>query len=236
MILVLNFKTYFKSIKDYLSLIKKLPKSHKIWLALNPYFYLILRKNIKEKKFKIGLQNLGPIAQKPQTGEVIYEFELINKADFVLLGHSERYRLGENTEIIKEKIRALQEKKIKLLIFFSENSYDPKEKFSQVLNKTEKNLKNFISVIDSQNYEKIYFVYEPWWAISTEGGKIPSKNFLEDFLNWYRKKYKFPILYGGSYNSEIAKVYQNLNFDGYVLGKASTSIGEIKKILDNFNF
>jgi triosephosphate isomerase len=124
------------------------------WLALNPYFYLSLIKKIKRKKFKIGLQNIGPISEKPQTGETIYDFEYINLADFVLLGHSERYRLGENKEIIKEKIKTLQGKNLKLLIFFSENSYEPKNKFYQVKKETERNLKNFLTVIKKKIIKK----------------------------------------------------------------------------------
>ncbi|GIW68031.1 MAG: triosephosphate isomerase [Candidatus Parcubacteria bacterium] len=241
MIFVLNFKTYFKRSKEYLKLIKNLKNSKaEFWLAVNPYFYLNLIKSLKVKKFKglkIGLQNLGPISEKPQTGETIYDFEGINLADFVLLGHSERYRLGENKEIIKEKIRTLQDKNLKLLIFFSENSYRPKNRFSQVKKQIEENLKEFLAVIKKENYKKIYFVYEPWWAISTEVGKIPSREFLEEFLEWYfefinfKFKFSFPILYGGSYNSKLAEIYQGLKFNGYVLGKASTDIEELKKII-----
>jgi triosephosphate isomerase len=231
-IFVLNFKTYLKKEKEYLDLIKKIKKlKGEFWLALNPYFYLSLIKKIKRKKFKIGLQNIGPISEKPQTGETIYDFEYINLADFVLLGHSERYRLGENKEIIKEKIKTLQDKNLKLLIFFSENSYEPKNKFSQVRKETERNLEDFLNVIKKENYKKIIFVYEPWWAISTEGGKFPSREFLEDFLNWYRKNFQFPIFYGGSYNSRLAKIYQGLKFNGYVLGKASVEINELKNLI-----
>lgn len=237
MILVLNFKTYFKNKNNYLNLVEKLKKIKKanFWLALNPYFYLSLAPKLK-KKFKVGLQNLGPISEKPQTGETVYDFELVNLADFVLIGHSERYRLGENKEIIKQKIKTLQDKNLKLLIFFSENSYQPKTKFSQVKKETQKNLEDFLSVIKKENYKKIYFVYEPWWAISTESGKIPSREFLEEFLNWYHNflifnfKFSIPILYGGSYNSKLAKIYHNLPFVGYVLGKASTDIKELHKL------
>ncbi len=232
MIYVLNFKTYFKKTKDYLSLIKKLIKiksKNKIWLALNPYFYLTLRKKIKG--FKVGLQNLGFISEKPQTGEIIYEFELINKAHFVLLGHSERYRVGENLEVIEKKVNTLQDKKINLVIFFSENSYEPKENFEEVREETEKNLNFLLQRVKKENYKKIYLCYEPWWAISTEGGKLPSKEFLNDFLKWYRKNYFFPIFYGGSYNSKIKKLYSELNFDGFVLGKASISFEELKNLL-----
>jgi triosephosphate isomerase len=241
MILVLNFKTYFRKTTDYLNLIKKLESLNgNFWLAINPYFYLKIYPLINKKKFKIGLQNLGPITKKPQTGETIYDFELIKKIDFVLIGHSERYRLGENLELIKEKIKTLQDKNLKLLIFFSENSYQPKDNFSQIKKQIEKNLKDILSIIKKENYRKIYFVYEPWWAISTESGKIPEKKFLEEFLIWYQKfiqdlNYKFPIFYGGSYNSKLAKIYQGLKFNGYVLGKASTDIKEIKRILRNKN-
>jgi triosephosphate isomerase len=235
MILVLNFKTYLKKVKDYLNLIKKLPKTsrHQIWLAINPYFYFPIIKKLKRKDIKIGLQNLGFVSQKPQTGEIIYDFELINKAYFVLLGHSERYKFGENIKIVQEKIKTLQNKNLKLLIFFSENSHKPKEKFSRAKRQTQKNLESIISIINPRNYKKIYFVYEPWWAISTEKGKIPPKEFLEDFLAWYRKKYNFPILYGGSFNSKLVSIYKDLNFDGFVLGKASTSPKEIIKILES---
>lgn len=234
MILVLNFKTYLRKTKDYFNLINKLPQNKnpqkELWLALNPYFYLLLKQKNKRNDIKLGLQNLGPISNKPQTGEIIYDFELINKAHFVLLGHSERYRLGENHQIIKNKIKTLQNKNIKLLIFFSDNSYNPNEQLSKIIYPIKKNLDNFISVIETKNYKKIYFVYEPWWAISSENGKIPSKEFLLSFLNWYRRKYNFPILYGGSYNSKIANLYQNLNFDGFVLGKSATKIKEIIKV------
>jgi len=237
MILVLNFKTYLKKTSDYLSLIKKLEKiKGNFWLAINPYFYLKIYPLINKKKFKIGLQNLGKVAEKPQTGETIYDFELINKADFILIGHSERYRLGENLELIKEKVKTLQDKNLKLLIFFSENSYEPKNSFTNAKKQTEENLKNILSVIKKENYSKIYFVYEPWWAISTESGKIPEKNFLEEFLSWYQKlaqtlNYKFPIFYGGSCNSKLANIYQGLRFDGYVLGRSSIDVKEIKKIV-----
>ena len=231
MIFVLNFKTYLKKEKDYLNLIKKIEKiKGEFWLAFNPYFYLSLIKKIKRRKFKIGLQNLGPISEKPQTGEIIYDFELINSANFILLGHSERYRLGENKEIIKEKIKTLQDKNLKLLIFFSENSYQPKKRFSQVKKETEKHLKEFLSVVSKKNYKKIIFVYEPWWAISTEGGNFPSQEFLKEFLVWYRKNFNFPIFYGGSYNSNLAKIYQGIEFQGYVLGKASINIEELKTL------
>jgi len=231
MIIVLNFKTYLRKEKDYLSLVKKIERlKGEFWLAINPYFYLSLIKKIKRKKIKIGIQNIGPISEKPQTGETIYDFELINLTDFILLGHSERYRLGENKEIIKEKIKTLQDKNLKLLIFFSENSHRPKNKFSQVIKETEKNLKDFLKVIKKENYKKIVFVYEPWWAISTEKGKSPSKEFLEEFLNWYKKNFNFPIFYGGSYNSNLAKIYQGLEFNGYVLGRASIDINELKSL------
>lgn len=231
MIYVLNFKTYLKNTQEHLNLIKKLKRiKRNFWLALNPYFFLSLYPKIKKYQFKIGIQNLGPIKEKPQTGEIIYDFEHISKADFVLLGHSERYRLGEDTKVIKEKIKTLQDKNLKLFIFFSENSYLPKKSFSQVKKQTEKNLKEFLSVIKEKNYKKIIFVYEPWWAISTEEGKIPSRKFLEDFLKWYEKNYSFSIFYGGSFNSKLKEVYSGLNFDGFVLGKSSVNTEEILKL------
>lgn len=238
MILVLNFKTYFTKSIEYLNFINKLKKvktkENKFWLSINPYFYLkilpLVKKN-KNSQLKIGLQNMGFVSLKPQTGEIIYDFELVNKIDFVLIGHSERYRLGENLEIIKEKIKTLQNKNFNLVIFFSENSYLPQNNFVRVEEQINIKIKEIIKVIKKENYKKIYLVYEPWWAISTERGKIPSVKFLSDFLRWYKNRFNFPIFYGGSYNSTLKSFYSDLHFDGYVLGKAATDIQEIKKII-----
>jgi len=232
MIYVLNFKSYLKSVKEYLISIKKLKKLNTyFWLAINPYFYLSIYKILHKSKFKIGLQNLSILTDKPQTGEVVYDFELVNKAYFVLIGHSERFKLGENTEIVKNKLKGLQDKNLKLLIFFSENSYKPSKDFSSVRKETQKNLENYLKVIKPQNYKKILLVYEPWWAISSEKGITPSTKFLDEFLKWYKDRFNFPILYGGSYNSLLKEEYKNLDFQGFVLGKSSLSIKELKKII-----
>jgi len=241
MILVLNFKTYLKNIKEHLRIIKNLKKLNNLefWLAVNPYFYLKLKSLVgKEKELKnikIGLQNLGKISLKPQTGEIVYDFEFVDKSYFVLIGHSERYKIGENIDIIKEKINTLQDKKIKLLIFFSENSYKPLSSFKKIKYKIQKNLNNILSVIKKENLKKVFLVYEPWWAISTEGGKIPEREFLEEFLDWYYSNYNLPIFYGGSFNLDLAEKYLDLKFNGYVLGKSSVNLNEIKKIYQLFS-
>ncbi|MCS7200895.1 MAG: triose-phosphate isomerase [Patescibacteria group bacterium] len=234
MIYILNFKNYLKREIDYLKIIKKLEK-HKenFWLAINPYFYLNIAKKLKKPNLKLGLQNISLISTKPQTGEITPDFELIRKAKFVLIGHSERYRMGEDENIIHQKITTLQKTHFDLVIFFSENDYKPKNYFYQARKKIEKNLLTILKLIKESNNHRIYLVYEPWWAISSEMGKIPSLDFLTDFLYWYKKTLglKFPLLYGGSYNSKIAKEFRSLDFDGYVLGKASTDYSEIKRII-----
>lgn len=238
-ILILNTKTYINTLQKYLSLVNKLKlipsKKVKIWLAINPYFYLPIIENIpKQNKYlTFGLQNISFISKdnKPQTGEVVVDFEKINKAQFILLGHSERYRLGENLKIIKHKIDSLQNIKNNLVIFFSENSYKQQKDFKYIKKNVADNLNFLIKDIAPHNYHKIYLVYEPWWAISTEGHNKAEKNFLQSFLEWYQQNYSFPILYGGSYNSQLAIEYKHLNFSGYVVGKASTKIQEIRKII-----
>lgn len=230
MILILNYKTYFRKLKEYQKNIASLKtKKIQIWHAVNPYFYLELRKKYSQKI--IGIQNLSLKIEKPLTGEISPDFELITKADFVLLGHSERFKIGEDINLIQKKIALLQNSPFKLVIFFSELSKKPKTKFSQVKNKTEKVLCNYLKSIQEKNLSKVIFVYEPWWAISSEQGKTPSKEFLQEFLCWFKEKYPTKILYGGSFNAKLALQYRGLDFDGFVLGRASTQLNEIKKII-----
>ncbi len=227
MILILNYKTYFKTIDQYLENINLFKN---VWHAINPYFYLKLRELFPDAK--LGLQNLSFVFDKPLTGEIYPDFEKIEKADFVLLGHSERFKVGENQNFIIEKIKTLQDYNFKLVIFFSELNYQPKKYFKEVKQETEKVFLNYLRAIKEKNKEKIIFVYEPWWAISTELGQSPSKEFLEEFLLWFKNNWQFLILYGGSFDSELGKIYKDLPFDGFVIGKASTRPEEIKKILE----
>lgn len=239
-IIILNTKTYLITSQQYLSLInqlKLLSKKVKIWLAINPYFYLQIIKNSEKlnKYITFGLQNISFISNKPQTGEVVTDFEKINQAKFILLGHSERYRLGENLKIIKHKIDSLQNIKSNLVIFFSENSYKKQKNFKSIKKTIANNLNFLIKDVAPSNHCKIHLAYEPWWAISTEGHNKAEINFLQSFLEWYKQHYSFPILYGGSYNSQLAIEYKDLNFNGYVVGKVSNKIQEIKKIISTLN-
>lgn len=229
MILILNYKTYFRKLSEYQKHIQNLEsKNVPVWHAINPYFYLDLRKKFPKKI--IGLQNLSLRSSKPLTGEIVADFELVKKANFVLLGHSERFKVGENQTLVKEKIKLLQDLPFKLVIFFSELSFEPKTKFSQVKRKTEKIFQSYLKTIKEKNLTKVIFVYEPWWAISSEKGQTPNKEFLQAFLDWFRPKYPIKILYGGSFTTNLALTYQGLDFDGFVLGRAATKLSEIKKL------
>ena len=83
---------------------------------------------------------------------------------------------------------------------------------------------------------KIVIAYEPVWAIGT--GLTPSYEEIESthkFIRENNKKFNnFKILYGGSVKSSNSKEIVALpNVDGVLIGGASLSLQEFKKIIQD---
>lgn len=201
-----------------------------VWIA-PPSLYFHLLKEKFGKFFDFGLQNVFFQQSGAFTGEISPLMAKNSGAKFVILGHSERKRLGENLEMINKKVLASLESGLKVSLCFGE---DKKTKINSLIKIWENQLKISLSGV-SKNEKNLILVYEPSWAISSQGIGAAPKEYLEFFLKWYRKTHKFPIFYGGSVNSGIIGDYLELGFNGYLIGSASLKIEEMKKIVKLIN-
>lgn len=206
-----------------------------------PFLYLLgqNQEKLKEYKIELGAQD-GFFEDKGAfTGEISL-FMLKNlKIKNVLVGHSERRRyFGENFETIYKKIKKALELEMEIFYLFGESQKS--EDYKIVI---EQEFSKVLEPLKSQNFDlsKIHYVYEPWWAISTQsGGESACQKYIEEVSNFIKELLKAhfsiegpKIYYGGSCNSSnIPEILSIKSLNGFLVGSASLKQDEILKIFE----
>ncbi|MDB3885523.1 triose-phosphate isomerase [Candidatus Pelagibacter sp.] len=148
-------------------------------------------------------------------------------AHFVIIGHSENRKRGENDELINLKIKSALEAKLKVIFCIGETLNEKrKKKTKSILSKQIK-----IGLKNIKNKSNIFIAYEPVWAIGT--GIIPKSKDLFKTVEFVKSKFKdklLKVLYGGSVNPQnITNLKEINNIDGFLIGGASQNA---KKFID----
>jgi triosephosphate isomerase (TIM) len=175
------------------------------------------------KKIKIGAQNFFWEKEGSFTGEVSAEMVKSIGCSYVLVGHSERRCLfNETDEIINKKIKSALKLGLKIIFCIGERYNERKKAKEVIYTQIKKGLKG----LSSKETENIILAYEPVWAIGSGHSCNPilakeMKIFIEKKL----KKMSFnetKIIYGGSVNYDNSIEYLNFSdFDGLLIGGAS---------------
>ena len=225
----------FGDIKSLKSLNKviKFSKSNKInkgRLIYCPPFTLISSffTKFKNCQIDIGGQNCHESENYgPYTGFVnSYMLKNIG-ANYVIIGHSENRKNGENNKLINLKIKSALKAKLKVIFCIGETLGEKRKKKTQSI--LSKQIKTGLDKI--KNKSSIFIAYEPVWAIGT--GVVPKSNDLLKTIKFIKSKFKEKspkILYGGSVNPHNIKDLKEIyNIDGFLIGGASQNS---KKFID----
>lgn len=178
----------------------------------------------------IGAQDCFWEQEGAYTGEVSPHMLKNLGCSYVILGHSERKKLGETPEMIVKKIQAALRIGLIPVVCIGEN--------------VEEEMNNILKDIQAADVLKIVFVYEPEGAISTEpDAKQASPEQLERALNVMRaillKKagkeaaQDTSILYGGSVNSKNIREFMEGGIRGALVGAASLDADEFVQLVKN---
>ena len=175
--------------------------------------------------FHLGAQNCHWETSGAFTGEVSIEMLYECKVEYILVGHSERRQLFNETDaIINKKIRSIQSFKLKPILCIGETIDDRKSGLTE--NVLEEQLVKNLEGIDS--IKNFVVAYEPIWAIGTgetadEEQIYNAHSFIKSVLKkLYPDNNNCPILYGGSVNTKNAKeLIQISGVDGFLIGGAS---------------
>ena len=207
-----------------------------------PAIYLLemLKKSTQLKNIKIGAQNGFPKEKGAFTGEVSMKQLASIGVGAVLVGHSERRSIfNESHRFLKEKVD--QGLANNMTVFFCcGESLEEREKGKHVEVILEQ-LTEGIFHLNETEFSKIVIAYEPVWAIGT--GKTASaqqaNSMHESIRTAINKKYnatiaeKTTILYGGSCKpSNASELFAQPHIDGGLIGGASLKANDFIEIIN----
>ncbi|SBS86859.1 triosephosphate isomerase, putative [Plasmodium ovale] len=184
-------------------------------------------RNLLEKKYHTGLQNVSKYGNGSYTGEVSAEIAKNLNVEYALIGHFERRKyFNETDDDVRQKLQQCLKNNLKVVVCFGE-SLEEREK-NKTIEVITKQVKAFIDLVD--NFDNVVLAYEPIWAIGT--GKTASPEQAQNVHKEIRKivkeicgeesANKIRILYGGSVNTEncLSLIKQD-DIDGFLVGNAS---------------
>ncbi len=209
-------------------------------LVCPPFTHLgIIQSAIKDSTVKLGAQNVHDEDKGAFTGEISYSFLKSFGIEYVIIGHSERRHVfNESDEFINKKVKKGLQQGFQIILCVGETE-------------TERNTNRYKSVVENQlkiglmgienNFESIIIAYEPVWAIGT--GKTATPFDAEDMHRFIREKVAeiagndiasdIRILYGGSVKEDNAKeLLRQDNIDGALIGGASLKYEHFNKIIE----
>ncbi len=176
--------------------------------------------------FTLGVQNAYPIENGAVTGEVgVAQLEEFN-INTILIGHSERRELlNETQEFVSSKFNFFKEIGFEIIYCIGE-PLEIREKGQEAV--TEYLKEQFIGI--DINYSNFMVAYEPIWAIGT--GRSATVEEITTTHNELKKLVNRPILYGGSVKeANIAEISSINSVDGVLVGGASLNTDSFLKLI-----
>ena len=233
----MDIKEAVSFIKDFKERVKDIKD---VEMVICPPFTLLneIKGLIKNTNIKLGGQNMHFEDSGAFTGEVSGLMLKDVGCEYVILGHSERRQIfNETDELINKKIKAALQHKLNPILCIGE-TLDQRDN-NKTIKIIENQLMNCLNNISEDEMKHVVVAYEPIWAIGTGKTATPSQaedvhKFIRELLtNIYNENIaeNTRIIYGGSMKPENAKELLSMpNINGGLVGGASLdakSFGEI---------
>ncbi|MEO8412714.1 MAG: triose-phosphate isomerase [Ginsengibacter sp.] len=206
-----------------------------------PYLMLAKEKLKNQPGVYIAAQNCYSRESGAFTGEVSAVMLDSIGVEYVIVGHSERRGIfGENNELLSQKVTVCISNKLKP-IFCCGEPLEIRETATQN-DYVEKQIREGLFHLESNQLENFVVAYEPIWAIGT--GKTASAEQAQEMhahiRSIFAEKYghtiaeSISILYGGSVKANNAKeIFEKPDVDGGLVGGASLVLKEFTVIIQS---
>lgn len=187
----------------------------------------------------IGAQNMHFETEGAFTGEISPAQLASVGADYVVLGHSERREMfNETDEAVNKKVRAALEHSIVPIICCGET--DAEREAGQTVAKVEGQIRAALEGFTAEEVSHMVIAYEPIWAIGT--GKTATADDANETCGAIRSVVAdmfgadtaaaIRIQYGGSVKPEnIVELLGKEHIDGALVGGASLQVDSYVKLL-----
>ncbi|CAT04760.1 Triosephosphate isomerase [Mesomycoplasma conjunctivae] len=175
-------------------------------------------KDTNVKQLKLALQNISEFESGAYTGEISASMAKNIGAQYIIIGHSERRSLFNESDFqvaTKAKIAIKHELTPVICVGETLQEYESQQ--------TEEVISRQIrDSLEGVDLSKIIIAYEPIWAIGT--GKTATPEQAEKVCAFIKKLIdnQAPVLYGGSVSPQnILDILKKKNIDGALVGGAS---------------
>ncbi|MCK4903146.1 MAG: triose-phosphate isomerase [Candidatus Marinimicrobia bacterium] len=196
---------------------------------------------LRETPYKLGAQNCHWENEGAFTGEVSVSMLKNCGVDYVILGHSERRHVfNETNEWINNKMKAVCNGGLKPILCIGETLDQRKS------NETKDVLYNQLKegLIGVEDLGDVVIAYEPVWAIGT--GETATLEQVSEAHKWVRDILSdfysqniandTSILYGGSVKpANAGELFEIKDVNGFLIGGASLKIDPFKEIILTVN-
>ena len=227
-----------------LNKIKKYDFKNDVIIMVSPSFTNLQKSvvNLSDSKIEVIAQNVNEYEKGPFTGEVSPSMLKSIGVLRVIIGHSERRSLYNETDnVLKKKIYNALNNGLKIIFCFGEQINDRKNnnEFEIVKNQ----LSNTLFDLKNADWDNIILAYEPVWAIGTGENATPEQAQQMHFYirNWIKINFGskiseiVPILYGGSVKPKNAsEIFSQPDVDGGLIGGASLDFNDFIEIINSF--
>ncbi len=193
---------------------------------------------IKDSAFKLGAQDIFYHNVGSYTGQVSPAVVKELGAEYTLIGHSEKRKLGETDDIVNRKVQAALKNGLIPVICVGEtfDEYQSKKTDVVIIRQVTKALED----VKLESGQKIILAYEPVWVIGS--GQAVDHSIVEHIVQIILHTAidinpaladKFDVIYGGSVNSENVNdfIIGNLS-TGVIVGAESLKVENLLKILE----
>jgi len=240
-LIICNWKENPATLKEALELAHASDASNVVIAA--PFPFLGAVKSVVSKA-KLAAQDVFYEASGAFTGAVSASQLYSIGVRYVIVGHSERRRLGDTDAIVSKKIREVIDAGLIPILCVGETKEEhAKGEAKKVI---EKQLTKALSELKTSEPFTMLVAYEPVWAISTEKGAKPDtpenavsmiqylSQVLHDSLDDTYRKQTVQMIYGGSVNGKNAKAFLGKpEITGALIGGASLKPLEIQDIINS---
>ncbi|MDP6651083.1 MAG: triose-phosphate isomerase [Gammaproteobacteria bacterium] len=202
------------------------------------YIHLGLAKELLQNTpLLLGAQDLNSEPEGPQTGEVSASMLADFGASYVIVGHSERREIfQESDQLVAVKIAAAQATGLTPILCIGESLEQRQQGLTEEIVIAQ--LSAVIDQVGIQAFNRAVIAYEPIWAIGT--GQTASPTQAQE-VHWILRDHlaardaavagAVRIIYGGSVKADNAKdLFLQVDIDGGLVGGASLKAEEFISI------
>lgn len=194
-----------------------------------PYTHLAqVDEQLSQSRVKLGAQNVSAFDAGAYTGEISASMLCEFNCSYVLLGHSERRSLfQESNEQVASKFEAALNARLIPVLCVGE-TLEQRQR-DETLSVVSTQIKTVLDRVGIQSFASAVIAYEPIWAIGTGETATPEQaQTVHAQIRCQLAEYdveiahSIQVIYGGSVNADNAQaLFSQKDIDGGLIGGAS---------------